>query len=143
LLIPIPSARKTSRQIFVPLSPSVITNGLRKLFELIKACLSPWFSFGKSVITVYLPELCVMLLEIRISVRSRRHPDGRGSKTSHQANRIAKRHFPHFFSCRITDHGMPGGALMREISTSAALKRSSLWSEPDAWSSPMSLFCAE
>jgi hypothetical protein len=46
---------------------------------LIKACLTPWFSFGKSVITVYLPELCFVLLEIRVPVRSRAHRNGRGA----------------------------------------------------------------
>jgi hypothetical protein len=47
---------------------------------LIKACVIPWFSFGKSVITVYLPELRFMSLEIRISVRNQRHRDGRGQR---------------------------------------------------------------
>jgi hypothetical protein len=76
--IPILSVRKTWRQIFAPLSPSIVTNGFRKLSELIKVCLIPWFSFGKSVITVYLLELCLILLENRIPVRNRAYQDGRG-----------------------------------------------------------------
>jgi hypothetical protein len=79
--IPILSGRKTWRQIFAPLPPSIVTIGFRKLSELIKACLTPWFSFGNSVITVYVPELCFMLFEMRIPVISWVHRDGRGPGT--------------------------------------------------------------
>jgi hypothetical protein len=50
------------------------------MFKLTKVCLTPWFSFGKYVITVYLPELCFMSLEARIPVRSRVHRDGRRAR---------------------------------------------------------------
>jgi hypothetical protein len=46
---------------------------------LVKACLTPWFSFGKSVITLYIPKLYFMLLNMRIPVRSRAHWDRRGA----------------------------------------------------------------
>jgi hypothetical protein len=59
------------------LSPSIVTNGFRKISQLIRACLTRWFSFGKSVIIAYLPNLCFMLLEIGMPVRSRAHRDGR------------------------------------------------------------------
>jgi hypothetical protein len=44
---------------------------------LIKTYATPWFSFGKSVITVHLPEFCFVLLKIRILVKSRARWDGR------------------------------------------------------------------
>jgi hypothetical protein len=46
-----------------------------------KACLTPWSFFGKSVVIVYLPKLCFMLIEIRIPARRRVHRDGRGPGT--------------------------------------------------------------
>jgi hypothetical protein len=63
------------------LCPSVTTHGLGKLSELINTCPTPWFSFGKSVLPVYFPELCFILLEIRIPVSSRASWDGRVPET--------------------------------------------------------------
>jgi hypothetical protein len=64
--IPILSAGKTWRWIFVPLSPSISINAFCKLPDVAKSCLTPWFSFGKSLITIYLPGLCFILLEVRV-----------------------------------------------------------------------------